>query len=146
MKLYYILLLSLISCSYPKEQTILIESIENKNILNIKKLLNSETNVEFYYYDGFTPLTLSVKSKCFKCMQLLIEYGANINKPQKGGLSALSWAIVNGDISYVKYLINNGASNSLTCENNGYLTNIELAEKYNRKDILDFFKLHSTEL
>ena len=40
------------------------------------------------------------------CMSVLLESGANVNMPDKNGVTALHWSCSNGQLEAVKLLLN----------------------------------------
>lgn len=135
MKTYLLLAVFLIGCDYDAEQNNLIRAIENENLVFIQDYLSDNKNAEFYYYDGFTPLTYSAKGSCFECVRILLDGGVDIDKTQRGGLSATSWAVVNNDVRLLQYLLGAGANPQTKCTGEKCLNAFELASKRGNKQI-----------
>jgi ankyrin repeat protein len=58
---------------------------------------------------GFTPLMYAIRENCIACVQLLIENGVDLNKPDPEGVSPLMLAIMNNHWDISKIIIEAGA-------------------------------------
>lgn len=59
---------------------------------------------------GFTPLIESAITRQLNIAKLLIARGVNINKPDVTGRTALHWAVDNGSLDFINFLLANGAN------------------------------------
>ena len=135
-KVFVIILSFLVAgCSYDAEHQQLIHAIETENLETISRYISENRELEFYYHDGFTPLTYSATGNCFDCVKILVEAGVDVNVIQRGGVSALSWAVVNNNLKMVTYLLNAGANPNKKCEAETCLNSVEIADKYGFVDI-----------
>ena len=96
--------------------TPLIIAVKGKYTEIIKILLDAgrtftltEQHVNSTTNGGISPLYLAVKNKDIPTIQLLIEYGADINKKNVNGISILDLAIKNKNKEIVDILIDAGA-------------------------------------
>jgi len=133
-------LLLLTGCSYDSDHVELISAIEKEDINFISQYSAQKKDIHFYYHDGFTPFTYAVKGKCKKCADVLIDNGVNVNQIQKGGLSALSWAVVNNDLNMVETLLLAGANPKVKCSNKKCMDSFEFAIKDKRTKIMEKLK------
>ena len=62
------------------------------------------------YRKGDTALCLAVKGRHEKVVQLLLEYGANVDAKDKFGKTVLHTAVENGNIGIFKILLDSGAN------------------------------------
>ncbi|HEY0961022.1 MAG TPA: ankyrin repeat domain-containing protein [Pseudomonadales bacterium] len=58
---------------------------------------------------GLTPLMYAIRENCLACVQVLIEGGADLNKPDPEGVSPLTLAIINAHWDAAKALIDANA-------------------------------------
>lgn len=58
---------------------------------------------------GFTPLIESVITHQINLVQMLLDKGVNINKPDVTGRTALHWAVDNADLPIIRLLLSKGA-------------------------------------
>ena len=110
--------------------------------------------------DGATPLNQASSNGMLEVVKKLVNAGANVNKQNEYGKTALFLASVYGKIDVVKYLLDNGAKTDLKDED-GYtasegvtkslsdldelIFNNELLEGYNEiKNMNDMIKLRDT--
>ena len=110
--------------------------------------------------DGATPLNQASSNGMLEVVKKLVNVGANVNKQNKHGQTALVFASVFGKIDVVKYLLDNGAKTDLK-DNDGYtvskgitiflntvdelISEDELLETHKEvKDMNDMIKLRDT--
>lgn len=107
-------------------------------------LLEKGSNPNYINFFGYTPLKRAIQQKDLKIVELLVKYGANIEKKDNYGNTALMYTInliseksTNSDIEKLLdialFLINNGANiNALNDDNNtaAFLTNNNQALKF----------------
>ena len=119
----------------------------SNSLPNAKILVANGANVNIAANDGMTPFlqaTLGVSSGkvTIEMCDLLRKKGANINaalsKKSAMGWTALHYAVINGDVELVKYLIKYGANvNKATGEGS---TPLYLAELGNQEEIIKILK------
>ncbi len=131
--MWVLLILFIGGCSYPSMHSKVMSSIEKQDLKQLTRSLEEPIDLNFYYHDGFTPLTYAVKLSCSQCVEVLLQYNLDVNKPQKGGLTALGWAVFNDDIALVKVLVNVGADKKAKYDTR--MSAEELSIKYQRKEI-----------
>lgn len=86
----------------------------------VKLLLQNGAPVhvcDFGDLEGATPLVLAVGTQKLGIVQLLLEYGANINQPCAGGQTPISTAIVSEDFEMIQCLLDRGAHVTRKCSN-----------------------------
>jgi ankyrin repeat protein len=62
---------------------------------------------------GFTPLLYAARENCSRCVDVLLEHGADINLPDPDGVSPLLLAIMNANWDLARQLIDAGADVNL---------------------------------
>jgi ankyrin repeat protein len=85
--------------------------------------------------NGVTPIIYAIKIQSKDMVELLLNCGADINKPDINGKTPLMYAITHGDKDMVKLLIEAGAD--VNVKDNYGLTPLMLAVKGCNPDILD---------
>ena len=80
-----------------------------------KILIDAGANLDHAEEDGWTPLFISVTRGYARCAQLLIDAGASIDKASTdhrhgGGFSPLAACCMQGNVSMVELLLQNGAN------------------------------------
>ena len=86
-------------------------------------------------YDRETPLTIAIKKDNSAMVQLLVDYGADVNICNNNGTSALMTAVKNQNEQIVKILLINGAANiNLTTKSGA--TALEYATRNNNHRII----------
>lgn len=71
--------------------------------------VTSEPRVKELHTGGFTPLLYAVRENCLACVKVLLESGADINKPDPDNVSPLVLALLNLRFDVAKYLVEAGA-------------------------------------
>lgn len=117
-------LFKLIENNDPKHVKQLIE--QNKEA--IKKIINASDK------NGVTPLHWAVAHKNTEMAQLLIDNGAEIDKPNNDGDAPLHWAVLKDDVKMVKLLIKNGAK--INTLNNNKDAPLDLAESLKNEKLI----------
>lgn len=82
----------------------------------LSELIRLGARIGVYEENGHTPLTLAAMSGFIETMKIILEkgeYNTNINTPTKTNHSALYCASQHGQVSAVKWLLNNGADPDL---------------------------------
>lgn len=115
--MYIFRILSLLVLSAGFIQSIdIFKAIESKNIKNVQKILKKVSSVDVYNQHGQTPLIVAVRVGSKSCMQLLLQYGVDINAVDAYGKTALDYAVELKMHHKVRYLAKNGAK--VTSEQN----------------------------
>lgn len=97
----------------------LIDHAKNKDIENVEKLLIEFSNPNVIDPNGKpehkkTALYYAIINKDIKMINLLLEYGADINSEDNDGINPLLLSVKNNDINLVKLLLINGANPNAT--------------------------------
>ncbi|NEO82852.1 MAG: ankyrin repeat domain-containing protein [Spirulina sp. SIO3F2] len=89
----------------------LIQSIENKDAENAKRLINEINNFRQLEYGGsLSPLSLAIDSGQTEVAKMLIASGADVNYSEDHHCSPLTIAIAKDDLEMVQFLLEHGAS------------------------------------
>jgi uncharacterized protein len=108
----------------------LVQAVKNKNISEVKRLLDNGADVNArqktgrsYYagnlksqkdVDGMTPLILAAGWGDVKMIALLLDKGALINAREADGRTALIWAATAEKVENLEILLKHGANAQLT--------------------------------
>jgi len=76
---------------------------------NWERRVTAEPRVKEMFTGGFTPLLFAVREECLECVRILLDAGADINRPDPDNVSALIMALVNSRFDIAKYLVERGA-------------------------------------
>jgi len=87
----------------------LLDAVSDNDILEVRKYLarGDDPNQED---KGSTPLIVASSNGDIEIVQLLLTNGANINKTNRLGYSAIHWATRTNKLEMVKFLLSEGAS------------------------------------
>lgn len=113
----YIVILVLLGCR-SSEQTELMDAVDDDNLRQIQRALDSGASVDGVCCDGRTALTTAVIRGNEISLEILLKNGADINKMDDAGNSPLFWAAYYGRANIVKELIKRGADPCLTKNSN----------------------------
>ncbi|XP_032222622.2 fibronectin type 3 and ankyrin repeat domains 1 protein isoform X2 [Nematostella vectensis] len=103
----------------------------------IRWLLNCGVKVDEADDSGWSPLVrLATVDGSEHTARTLLDYGADVNKRDKTGRTALMAAALNGNLRLCQLLIQHGADQTLTNENGR--TCLDFAESFGRKDVAQF--------
>ena len=108
-----------------------------KNDINTFITIISKMNLEQANSHGETILWLAVQKGSINFVEMLLEYGANINTTDKDGWTPLHLAVQNNDINMVRLLLNHNPDINAT---NKYGNNIIWVAVYwakGRHDIIE---------
>ncbi|KAK6983562.1 ankyrin repeat and KH domain-containing protein 1 [Biomphalaria glabrata] len=95
------------------------KEMEEQLLLSIETFLKNGANLEDTDVNGFTPLTASVKKGLgVAVLKYLLEKGADVNRRNKNGLTALHIAVMTKQFDCAETLLKYGADVNLNC----YLT------------------------
>ena len=124
--------------------TALMYAVKNCNNLNlIKMLIDAGANINETNKNGITAFTMAIFTKRSEdIIKTLIDAGADLNKREEdGGFTPLMIAILNdADIKVIKLLIDSGADINAKCDKKGGYTALEIAESFEREDVIDLIK------
>lgn len=99
----------------------------------VKKCLDDDLKLNYYENNEYDlPLVIAIKSRNTEALDLLIKSGADVNKLDAKGCSALMFCAQCGDITYLNYLINSGAD-------------IDLQDEYNQTALIHSILHNKTE-
>ena len=116
--------------------SILKESIENKNIVSLQESIENGAGKNFKgTYGGNVFHSLDERTASEVLISVLKIKGFSINESDNFGNTPLHYAILSGKISYAKSLINQGAT--LNIKNNMNLYPLHLAVLMNNKDVVE---------
>jgi ankyrin repeat protein len=76
--------------------------------------ITSEPRAQYRPAGGLTPLLYAVREGCLECTRLLLEAGADIDRPTPEGITPLMTAIDNLHFGLAQYLLDAGANIHLT--------------------------------
>jgi len=79
------------------------------NITEVQRLLDAETNLELKDQNGYTPLMHAVKQQNPQMVEMLANFGANVNISDDLEDTALVWASSMNNFEIVKILLEKGA-------------------------------------
>ncbi|GAB4012697.1 MAG: hypothetical protein Fur0010_08830 [Bdellovibrio sp.] len=71
--------------------------------------IEKDGNIQQLTADGSSLLMMAIDAECARCINILLEKGVDINVVNQNGQSALSSAIIAGNLDLVKTLISRGA-------------------------------------
>jgi len=92
-----------------------IETLEQNNILLIKKLIKEGNNVNDCNEQGENVLALAIQKRCDKTIiDLLIEQGADIFSKDESGISIFDQAIIFSNVELTQKMIEQGTDVNTT--------------------------------
>ena len=90
--------------------TKLLLAAENGSVTDIRAQMCRGANVNTKRTsDGATPLIIAAGKGWLECVQILIKYGADIHAEDKCGATALTAAVLVGQLAMISELMKNGA-------------------------------------
>jgi len=97
----------------------IFEAIRSGSLSNVESLIEQDPNcVHDADPRGFTPLVLSTYLGFVEIAQFIIHAGADVNRQDKVGNTALMGVCFKGNIDMIKMLLDSGASVNITNQNN----------------------------
>ena len=99
----------------------------------VQLLLKAGARVNEEYW-GSVPITTAASNEKMKCMEVLMDAGANLDHQNNQGWTALMEAARHGKPEVAKFLLTNGASTNL--QNRDGLTALSLAAAWGHGDIV----------
>ncbi len=117
----------------------IFKASKNGNLVDIKKLVNKDIDINALDENGETVLTLASSNGHLEIVKYLIENGADINFQYNSGggdlnQSALMSASMGGYLDIVKYLVDNGAD--IDARDYSYSTAVFFAGVMNKPEIV----------
>ena len=82
-------------------------AIRENNLIQLKTLLDQNGSVELADDRGITPLMYAAEIGSVDAMRLLIDRGADVNRQNAFGSTALMWSV--SDAAKVRVLLDHGA-------------------------------------
>jgi len=116
------------------------QAFVDKNIEDIERLLNLGHNIDEENESG-TALMYASSIGDIEMVNLLLSYGADINRQTKRGVFALSMASFYGHYNVVKYLLENGADKNM--QGYGGLSALDLAKQKNHQNIIQLLETNN---
>jgi ankyrin repeat protein len=109
-------------------------------LMIVAQLLSAGANVHTCDIYNALPLNLAVHINNYTLVNMLIKYGADVNRKGMGGLTSLAVAVTRDlpNIEMVHLLLNNGA-NVISHNNNGKSI-IKLAQRKNHVEIIPILR------
>lgn len=92
----------------------LLMAVDNKDVIEVEKLLMSGANVNARNHLGETPL---IRAGSLNMIDLLLKHGADINAQDANGYSALHNAIHHVEVDTINKLLVNGADFNIQDKN-----------------------------
>lgn len=133
--------------SQANKNKLLLTSVKESNIENIKLVLEEGANVNYTTSQGYTPLYESVGTGNEEIVNILLEAGANIDVPgDKYNGPPLVWAADKGDINIVKILVEKGGDINIKHEKDNGDTPLHIASKIKRDNIILFLIENGADL
>lgn len=86
-------------CAVKNSQPEVVECLLNKRMLDI------EVEDQF----GLTPFHMACKANDIRIMEILLDYGASIERSMRQGWTPLIWACINGQLAVAQVLLKRGA-------------------------------------
>jgi ankyrin repeat protein len=72
--------------------------------------ISSEPRVQYRPVGGLTPLLYAARAGCLRCVQTMVEAGADVNRPNPDGMTPIIMALDNGYPAVAHYLLDHGAN------------------------------------
>jgi ankyrin repeat protein len=98
---------------HPEMTELLIDSGADINargaIRDYQRVATAESRAKSLDRGGFTPLLYAARENCRECAEILIEHGADVNKPDPSGVPPLCIAMMNSNWDIAKSLVEAGA-------------------------------------
>ncbi|WP_275096790.1 ankyrin repeat domain-containing protein [Sedimenticola hydrogenitrophicus] len=103
-------LLFVAACSEPDKPSIPLSlAVERGDINQIERHILWGSDINQLNINGEAPLHVSATQGNYIAIKLLVENGADINLPDKNGISALGRAVISGRTQIAEYLFMQGA-------------------------------------
>ena len=74
-----------------------------------ERRITAEPRVKDMWTGGFTALLYAVREDCLECVRILLDAGADINRPDPDNVSPLLLALINMRFDISRYLVERGA-------------------------------------
>jgi hypothetical protein len=133
------------SCPFVLSKDPVFKAIQTGNIIELKKLIHNDVNINISDKHGITPLLHASGLGHQDIVQLLLEKGVDINYQTKDGITALTIASIDKDnIETISLLIKKGA-NVNAKGRDGYSL-LHRASKYGYFNVVNFLIDNGAEL
>ncbi len=86
-----LIIISLVACTNSDEKN-LIYAAGTGNLEEVRNLSNKVSSLDYFGYDGFTPLTIAAMNKRWDVVKYLAEKSADVTLAQRDGFNAIQWA------------------------------------------------------
>jgi uncharacterized protein len=86
---------------------------EHSTIRDWQRRVTAEGRPKDMYRGGLTPLLFAAREGCIECLQALLDKGADIDRPDPDGVTALIMALLNYNWDAARFLIEAGADVNL---------------------------------
>jgi ankyrin repeat protein len=126
-----------------------IEFIKVDDFEHLKKEIELNPNlISLVDEDAETLLMVSADYSAEKCMQFLIDAHSDINQKNAFGHTALMYAVLDGDVKSVRFLLEHGAEISKRTHEGSSPLEIALKKDEKNQNYLwfNFFSLYKTKL
>lgn len=99
-----------VNCRGKSGNTPLKLAVKNRVVRNVQLLLDMTANPNIADDDGWVPLFEALSPKKVemddkKCVELLLQYGAEVQVIDNSGQTIVDWALVNGDLTLLEPVI-----------------------------------------
>ncbi len=85
-------------------------AVKNSQVAVVEYLLSTRVvDIEAVDQFGFTPFHMACRANNIPMMEVLLDYGASIERRMRQGWTPLLWACINGQYTVVQFLLNKGA-------------------------------------
>lgn len=115
---------------------VLVESVRNNTTELVKFLLRHKAKVDTRNERGETPLHFVCLSGSFSCLEVLINFHADVNARTRDCARPLQIAAERGHLQIASYLLNHGASVN---DKNDKISPLHLAIKNGHQEIAELF-------
>jgi len=95
---------------FGKGTTPLMKAAENNKVKTVKKILNTDCNIDESDINGYTALIYAVCCGHYDIVKLLLQNGADVNAIDNDGWTPLSYAVNEGHGELVLLLLKNGGT------------------------------------
>jgi len=84
--------------------------VAGQGYIHSLKLLIQELDINYLNHDSFTPLMMAARNGFYQCVKILLEAGADVDKPDEDGLTPLRYAVLFEHLDVAKYLLKHSAN------------------------------------
>ena len=120
----------LVSCSNESTKKDVIEALKTGNIEQLNKYLNEGISIDSIYIAGQTPLSYAVTKNNIELVEILLDYGVDINRKNKNGTTSIE---LSNDEYITDLLFRKGAKIDTYICNGGNICKVLVLEQYSEK-------------